>query len=563
VTRLQRIDLEDFTGGLNLHDGQLQLGNAESPSMQNMQVDPRSGFFTRPGWTRWNTADIVTGAWNPRSAEAHPLSDGSQQVYVTNEADIYAAGVDGNFGTDAPLGIPCNAVPHLADIGLWGDTAYFATGRNAATIGGAPTKRVGTGAPVPLADASLNFNDDYTIPTAKPPAMPFADLCEPHAGYLFVGSTNESVVGEKLNRIRWSHPNQPEAWATDDYLDIEIGGGRITALRSFRDHLLIFKTDSVWALYGYDLESWQLIKLSRSVGTPSPAAVGRNESAIFFFSDTGRNGIYAYTGDNIEDIALALQSSLEVLTQVNDVWVGWVNSKLWCSVPWDFDDGPAGSGVFVMHPDVNGAWTFHKPALGALRAVVESSDFGTNPPLAVHSGGGTSVVLKLDFDESVAADVIADNVTATPFATWYRTAWQNAGWPELRKSFLRTRWIARRVNQAVEIRLDVFKDYEEASAVRSISGVINVDAPIFWRELGFDDPAGKGFDFKELGAADPSGRGADFAGGPEGSQIGRTRSGFGPARAIQLEISGADSTLGLPWAIDAIFMKVVFRRFTT
>jgi hypothetical protein len=108
---LERLDLEDFTPGLNLRGGQFQLGVGESPSMLNVEVDPISGFMSRPGFTRWNAADDVsTATWNPRSVEQAQLSTGSYQVYATMDNTIYSAGPDGVF---SDLSIPCNATPHL------------------------------------------------------------------------------------------------------------------------------------------------------------------------------------------------------------------------------------------------------------------------------------------------------------------------------------------------------------------------------------------------------------------------------------------------------------------
>jgi len=563
-TRLENIDLLDFTGGLNLRDGQFQLAENESPNMLNMEVDPRAGFFTRAGWRRWNTSDIADPLdWNPRHAELSPLSTGSFVTYITNDLDdgeIYAATAGGVFDN---LSITCNANPHLADFATWGDTTYIATGAAAADIGSTPYRVVGTNAPAPLADASLGFNDNYTIPLKG--RMPFAEYAEPHASYLFVGGTREQD-GFHPNRIRWSHPDEPEDWATNDFIDIEIGGGRITALHSFQDHLVIFKTDSVWALYGYNLESWQLVKMSRSIGAPSPTAVARNESSLFFFSASGRNGIYAYDGNQLTEISLPIRGAMEEITRFEDVWIGWAGRRLWCSVPWA-PDTVGGDGVLVWDPDVgNGAWVFHQPALGSLRCIIERADIESGYPAGViHGDSGAAAVVFLDYDPSSASDVLLEGFTLTPFPAEYTTGWKHNGWPERRKSWLRSRWVARRPDAAVRIRLDVFKDYETSNPARSSAGIIDSAGTVFWRELGFDDPAGDGFDFTELGAADPSGRGADFTGGAQGSNIGRSLSGFGPARAIQIKLSSdaASPTYGQPWGFDGIFIKFNMRRFTT
>ena len=39
----------DFTGGLNFRADQFQLKANESPSMLNVEIDPRGGVFSRAG----------------------------------------------------------------------------------------------------------------------------------------------------------------------------------------------------------------------------------------------------------------------------------------------------------------------------------------------------------------------------------------------------------------------------------------------------------------------------------------------------------------------------------
>ena len=573
---LERLDLEDFTPGLNLRGGQFQLGVGESPSMLNVEVDPISGFMSRPGFTRWNAADDVsTATWNPRSVEQAQLSTGSYQVYATMDNTIYSAGPDGVF---SDLSIPCNATPHLADFAFWGDTAYIATGTNASAVSSSGWKRIGTAAPVQLTDASLGYNNDYTIPLHN--HMPVASYVEAHASYLFCAGITEvgTYAGAHPNRIRWSHPNEPEDWATADFIDIESGGGRITAIQSFRDHLLIFKTESVWALFGYDLASWQLVEMSRSLGAPAKTAVGRSESSVFFFSGTSGSGIYAYDGSAINKISASLDPAMSAIGNQDNIWLGWVGSRLWVATDWL----PAGSvdtktGAFVWDPSMGGqfgSWVFHIPSVGSIRSIVERSDTnGADPLIAIYAPSEASCLVRVP-SRFVNVASSKDQVLmsgSTAFSCSYTTGWLTMGWPDRLKSWLRPRFVSRRnvSGSAVSLRLDVFKDYDESNAARSATAsILPSSNSVTWRDLGYDDPLPHGFDFKSDGSAAVDGRGADFSAGQVGSVIRRAVTGFGTARAIQITVSnGQDVVLDLdagePWAIDAIFFKIRYRKFTT
>ena len=575
---LERLDLEDFTPGLNLRAGQFQLGAGESPAMLNVEVDPVSGFMSRPGLIRWNAADdVVTSTWNPRSVERAQLSTGSYQIYATMGSTIYSAGANGVF---SDLSIPCNATPHLADFAFWGDITYIATGTNAAVVSSSGWKREGTGTPVQLTDASLGYNDNYTVPLYN--HMPIASHVETHASYLFCADITElgTYAGSHPNRIRWSHPNEPEDWATADFIDIDNGGGRITAIQSFRDHLLIFKTESVWALYGYDLASWQLVEVSRALGAPTKTAIGRSESSVFFFSGTSGSGVYVYDGSTATKISSNLDPAMSAIGNQDNIWLGWVGNRLWVSTEWlPAESVGTRTGAFVWDPSMGGkfgSWVFHVPAVGSFRSIVERSDTnGAYPLIALYAPGEASCLVSVPSrygDIASSKDQVLESPAAsTAFACSYTTGWLTMGWPDRLKSWLRPRFVSRRnvSGSAVTLRMDVFKDYDESNAARSASAsILPTSNSITWRALGYSDPLPNGFDFKEDGSAEADGKGADFSSGQVGSVIRRAVTGFGTARAIRITISNGqdiltDTDAGEPWAIDAIFLKIRYRKFTT
>lgn len=655
-TRLQAINLDDFTGGLNLWRNQFNIGPNQSPDMLNMEIDPRGGFYTRKGWSRWNADDAlgqhfattwdlaigagdptvagdavligsvlylsdtdsgavnrsaalaavqvgdtifigdwslkvsakqdntthwqytgtVTGAtpsagsavaisaqivanWEPRNTFVHTLSTGAYVVYVTNNSLIEASPSSGVFATLAIAG-PTNIVPtgspHLADFAAWGDYLYIACGNATATY-----LRNGTGTPTAVADAFGNYNDDYTTPDAiGAGAMPRCEFIETHSGYVFAAYTKESTA--KPNRIRWSHPSQPENWATLDYIDIDAGGGKITGLRSFQDHLLIFKEDSVWALYGYDSDSWQLVRISATSGAPNTVAITASERAVYFYSGASNGGIYAYSGGEPPVyIGQSLRTVTDAITDDDDVWLGWVGKRLWCSLPWIEDGWVSGlSTVFIFDPEVgDGAWIMHRPALGNVSCIVEGSDLQVgNALVAVNGDSGAAALVEVEARDA-ATDTILEDLTPSAFDCYYRTAWQHAGWPERRKSWRRPRFILERVSETVGIDLATFFDYNEGSEQRSHTIMVNADGTAFWRDTGALEDGG--FDWGDgtlWGASGAQGSVIE-----RGVQASATLSGLGVNRAIQLRFSTNPNYLGKAWGVNAMTLKFLLRRFTT
>jgi hypothetical protein len=577
VNRLEPLNLMDFTGGLNLRRNQFQLGENESPDMLNVDVDPRGGFFTRKGWQRWNATEIVdveTAEWRPRNAFVHTHANGDQFINVVNDHKIFWAGSDTVFAQLA--GVTADAAPHGADFTPWGDVVYIVCGMLR------PSVRVsGLGVVTPMADDTWS-----EVETPVSNAMPQAEFVAGHAGYLFVAVTNEAD-GNHFARVRWSHPNKPDSWRADDYLDIDSGGGRITGIMSFRDHLLIFKTNSMWALYGYDEDSWQLIKVSISVGCPAITAATRSETAVFFFSASDKGGVYAYSGESPTYISENLRPAFEDILAYENVFVSWAGRKLWVGVPWVKEIGAtaAVSSLFVFDPDVGGgAWTMYRSEWGAVGPVLDGSDVNAKYPLAALWSEHVAIMVTLDYindaydllldDPSIAAlpdgyvvtDVGAEiavggsQFLGQAFNAYYRTRWLHAGWPERKKSWRRPTFVCRQVAADVDLLVETYRDYNESTIHRSRTLRVRAEGPNYWTETGHTEALVGGFDWTEGGLADPSGTGADWGAQRSGSNLIRAGS-MGLARSVQMRVRASPNTPRQRWGVDGIVAKFVNRRF--
>lgn len=565
ANRLEPLNLEDFTGGLNLRASQFQLADNESPEMANITIDPLGGIYTRPGWEIWNDEELPVDVedWDPRRAYMRQLSDGTDLMFIATNGIILMTSGTTEF-TEA-TDIACGAVTHLADFAAYGDITLIACGREFPSC-----QRIGTGAVTEIVAASAgNWNDDYTTPVHG--VFPRAELVETHAGYAFVANTEENSV-DHPNRVRWSHPTSYDDWAENDYIDVGLGGSHITGLMSYEDHLLIFKPDGVWALYGYNLESWQLIQKSSTIGAVGPQGITRSETMAFFYSASDRGGIYAYNGERPVEISEQLRRAFADLISPELLWVGWVGRRLWVTVPWTYD-GPTAddSAAFVFDPSVgNGAWTYYYSRAGGIGPIVGGSNIDSQShPLAVLRNTETPCVVRLDALEiasdhvsSVAvigasdmvddwdlealmtiegAEIIADGSPGLDhFPTYYRTPWLTAGWPTRKKSWRRPDFVVRDFEVPHRIRVQSFRDYEEANARRQ--SVVEVTSPggAIWGDFDWGDGTEWG------------------TGNVTGSSI-RRGSSFGMCRALQLRLSGI--TCGARWGVDSIITKLVLRRF--
>jgi hypothetical protein len=592
--RLEPINLVDFTGGLNLRRNQFQLAPNESPEMINIAIDPLGGIYTRWGWERWNGPDIVPegSPWDPRRAWVHTLADGTTLVYIAANNTVFwsqAPGGSGNVFTD--LAIAVHAAPHMADWATFGDDLYIAGGKLQPL-----RRRTGIAAPVNLTFAGAgSWNDDYLNPLHM--VGPRAEVIEAHSGYLFAANINED--GALLpNRLRWSHPTSQDDWAQLDFIDIEIGGSKITGLMSYEDHLLIFKNDSVWALYGYDQDSWQLVQKSSTVGAMSPQSISRNEQAVFFYSASDKGGIYAYGGERPVEIAEQLRHALERLLHPELIWVGWLGRRLWVTLPWNYS-GPTedNAASFVYDPTIGerGAWVYYTSEAGSIGPVVAGSGVDSMlRPLGVLRAADTRAVVRLDalddatdqiWEYSVlgyVADTEQRSVTEDgylvtgndeeiimggaigyePFESVYRTGWITADWPTRKKSFRRPDLVCRYTGMEHQLQVRSYRDYEELNAKRQHNVLVpagsiassppsNVPGQVraVWNSFNWNDGTLWNQEGETPTVIAPQKQGASI----------RRGSSFGLCRALQLRIKGA--TPFAKWGVDAVIVKVVMRRF--
>jgi hypothetical protein len=546
--------------------------------MLNVDIDPRGGFYTRKGWHRWNEVDVIDPisiTWAPRNAFSVTHANNNQDVYVVNNHIVYWASDTAVFA--ALPTIVGNASPHQASFVAWGQNVYVATGSSGPTYRVSATHTVTAMTPETWSEVDA--------PTSN--TVPHAEYLETHASYLFAACMTESD-GNHFSRIRWSHPDRPDSFDSDDFIDIDAGGGKITNLISYNDHLLIFKTNSIWALYGYELASWQLVKVSTSIGCPAPTACTRSEKAVYFYSASDRGGVYGYNGSTPVYLSENLRPAFEQVFNFDNVFVSWAGRRLWVGVPWVKDIGSTvvPTTCFVMDADIGagGAWTMYRSDFGAIGPVLDGSDVNAKYPLAAMWSASEACLVTLDYldtgfdiilkstllvtgglDLIVTGDGKTITVTGVAaqgdrFDAYYRTRWLHGGWPDRKKSWRRPTFICRHVPAQTDLLVETFRDYNETSVQRTRTLHLRSVGNAYWTEDGFAANNMGGFDWTEGGIDDVSGRGANWGSAIGGSTLERAGS-QGLAKAVQMRIRASPTTPMRKWGVDGIVAKIVMRRF--
>ena len=541
--RTQLHTLRDFTGGLNLLADTFRLQDNESPDLLNVDIDRRGGFQVRRGvypfsatalsaapnaiWTYNDTGTVYTMA---QVGTGVRYSTGGAWTTLTR---LVGATPTDDLGTADGTDVCATTINNIC---------YWARGdRNIVKWDGGANATVLTS----------NFNDTITPTSGN---IPRANHMAVHSGYLWVAGTWESGTYYP-NRVRWSwantFDNSVENWRTDDYIDIDDGkdSDYITAIIPYGDQLIVFKRDSVYAVYGYSGESFSVVNVSNTVGAVSHQGAIATPAGLFFFDH--QTGLNVYNGSSVswmfEQIWPAMRDGSIPSSAIDNVDLGWVENRLWVSVPWfDLPSVPR-AYTFVLDPRLKqgGSWTKYSLQAGPYSRGHRNENYLGY----IHN---TNRVYRLDV-QGQYYDYFNDTAGPTVIDAYYRTKWVDLGEPAIKKRWRRTEAVMQ-VDQSYDLPVVSYSNYDPSIAVknfvfRSSPNQTSVSASIW------DDPNSEWDD--SLWATD----GDNYAFVDRGANL-------GVARSVSLKVGGkvlSTKVPGLPqapvfWGVDALVLKFVPRR---
>lgn len=534
VVRLANFN--DFTGGLNLRRDAFLLAPNESPDLMNVDIDARGGFRQRRGTVPLSNtafANEVTNLWefNPRSAGSQLMAHSSGQVHYSTGGAFTSTGINrGGTVRAASFADRCYLANGASNNVRWNGSSYTVLG--------------------------TSWSNDLAAPTGG--GHPWAECIASHVGSLWLANTVENGTAYP-NRVRWSHPNKPEDFRSKDFIDVDPGvdGDEITALVPHTDHLIVFKRNSVHAIYGYNHETFQVVPKSQTVGAISQEAVVATEGGVFFWS--WPQGVFGYDNNGVhwlfEPLFPAIENGDISSGAGTKVQLGWGNRRLWVSVPWQ--GSATRSRTFVYDPTLGdaGAWTQYDLPLGPY---LEWSPPGARSHF-VAAQTATKTVIELD----LLTD--SDNFTGTDLtiASRLRTGWVDLGNPAVTKRWKRPQ-IVLKGGTSANVYVKVYKDYDPTHFVRQFTVDTTADGadiavPVIDTETGI--VTGSGWD-SALWDTATWGRGTTGGGGtiPDrgGAESLRRNeihrgSPLGTAKAIALEFIGP--TTEAAWGVDSLTFK--------
>jgi len=479
----------DFRGGLNLRADQFNIAENESPALLNVEVDPRGGVRRRDAVVKVNATaldDEIVSLMTHYEADTNQVLAATLDTAITKSQIYYVADATGNFtGPIQVSGVNVffnTAQPpqHVT----FNDNTYIVNGALLHNDSGVTTSSAlkwdGTTATAPLPDIDASAGH-----------FPCARYTTAWAEFVWVAYTLESGTTHK-NRVRFSAVNDAENWTAADYIDIDIGedGDHITAIIPDADRLLVFKQNSIYAIYGFSRDSFEVRNIPRTAGCREGSQPVAATTGIFFWY--AEEGVYIVNYDDVAWVferikpAMTYDVGQPALSLGTPPSMMWFDERLWVSVDYQSDDNLSGStqnnrrNVFVWDPSLGptGSWTRHDINARSLLAYRPSGD--------THHGIGvtSNITTVASFDRISKLDQNYDYDdyvgSVNEINSFYHTGWFIGNRPTFPKRWGKTRTVVLSDNNCVVV-MYVYKDFDPSTALIGYSKTLTgLGTPALW-----------------------------------------------------------------------------------
>lgn len=514
--------LQDFSGGLNLRSDQFNLAPSESPGMLNVDVDPRGGIKMRLGVSLRNGTALNQNV----SGLAQFTPDGGTARVICSHGTSVAESATGNFTALSGVSVTngdrlYGQTTNSKFYGVSGTSSSFVY--DGTTASNLASNVDGSSGNYPIAQYTCHWNN--------------------HA---WVAHTTESGTAH-ASRVRWSKMDDPESWREFDYVDVNVGerGDELSGLVPFADRMLVFKTNSVHALYGYSTESFQLVALTQDVGSVSASSPVSTPYGVYFWYD--RQGVWVYDGQQFVWVFEKLQPAIDDgrLQFGTPPQLAWFKNRLYVSVDWDETGGSNPKRrVLIYDPTLGatGAWTMTDIDANVMLAFAPPN---AEQELLAGCQENTGRVVHLE------QDLESDFYGASPshIDSSYTSSWLVGGNPIVRKRWGKPRIVVSSDN-TVALTAKLYVDYNSSDYTKEMPFGVEAEttAAATWAS-GAGPTGGTGVWGTSLWAGEPN---------TSITNIERLPT-LGTAKAIQMKIDGPVST-DEAWEVNAMAFTYSQRR---
>lgn len=286
----------DFSGGYVDNVDPVNLKPNESPSMLNVSIDdPVGSLKPRRGMTL--CGNLPSGN-KPTALYEYTKSDGTRRLIASDNATVYST-PDCQTWTTIVEGLSSASQVHFATVR---DTLWIVNGSTWATTWDGTTRtpldgRANTPSPTVPKCAFVEFWKERVWCGA-----PLGDVSA--VAYSALTDSNGNDLDPSTGTLSWPAAN---VFQID-----QNAGSRLYGLKAYRNRLYAFKDNGVWEI-GFDNDFNNFVrKTYASVGSRYQTSITEVDGVLYF---TGRDGIYAFDGDNAIRISEKIKNKFLTLNQ--------------------------------------------------------------------------------------------------------------------------------------------------------------------------------------------------------------------------------------------------------
>lgn len=518
--------VHQFNGGLNLTNQTQQLSEEETPDCRDVDFGVRGGFTLRGGFTSQVKSTALSGGLLLGNAN---LATGGDNVLIRSATGTLLEWDGSSITTTGnTLTVDLTERVRMAE---FQDVAYFANCWVSGTPNTLAVKKWDGATFTTLTNA---FNDDYLTPSGTSGDMPKARQIAAWNGFMWIGDTEESST-RYANRVRFSHQQAPEDWATNDWFTVgEIGDGDpITGFQPFGDRLLIFTKNSVWQITGYDRDTFVLEQVTDASGACTCRASAVNSGVCYWVSTDAQ--VMAYNRNGVIPISDKIRwwSDIGRIKHGGAHKLMWSDGRLWLSLEAG-DTEEVARWTFIWDP-TSQTWTRYGVVVDELyhwnRGTVADGD-----PLFFLDTADLPNTGLYRYSRSSYVDTDPDGTTHR-IDGYYRTSWLRAGETATKKRWKRPR-VTAAARADMNVRVEVFYDFDDLNPKKDQSfPIVSATVVSLWDTMDWGDVWAGSSDETYAFARLPS---------------------SGSARAVSYKFSSLDNPSR--WWVDSV--AVPFRRKT-
>ena len=138
------------------------------------------------------------------------------------------------------------------------------------------------------------------------------------------------------------------------YIDVNSNDGdTITALTRQQGNIVIFKSNSIYTLYGSDQNTYQLKNVQPNIGCIAPHSVVNIYNYLYFLY---RDGIYSFDGSSVELMSKKIGSKINEIADPSKVSGAWYDHKYYLSYP---KDGSTSNNRMLVYNLIHESWSYY------------------------------------------------------------------------------------------------------------------------------------------------------------------------------------------------------------